>query len=300
MFGGFGDISASFAPLNDLWAYGTGETPTTGSTGTTANPTVGNPTTGTVQNGTNCSSAGIFRTQSDGDWGDKCNEGFATGCYRDANFARCFPTGLTVGCTCEQRSPTVCYNMQFSASTNIANYLPQLGAPGSLTQSYINPSNPPPISTNSGTFGGQVTALALSLGFSSCDPTFHSDCSALQDLVVCDKRCECLKRNSCRRNSGSCQNLRSVEASRNNVNTPDGKAIYANCEQYHGWTIGAIFAKASNVLGGCDTTCPPGNSDPTCDQSHLNSCVTFINQAFIFGKTLDDIASGTIFKKGSC
>jgi len=196
--------------------------------------------------------------------------------------------------------------MQFSSSGAIANYLPQLGAPGSLDQTYMNPSNPPPISTSSGTFGGQVTALALSLGFSLCDSKFHTDCSPLQDLFVCDTRCECQKRNNCKRNSGSCQNLRYAEdglsklISRNNVNTPDGKPIYPNCEQYHNWTIGAIFEKASDVLGGCDPACPNGNSDPTCDQSHLNSCLTFINQAFIFGKTLEDVSSGTIFKKLSC
>jgi len=252
-----------------------------------------------------CNQTGTFRTQSDGDWGDQCSEGFATGCYRDSMFAQCFPSGLSVGCSCASRTVQNCFNMQFSSSADISNYLPQLGAPGSLDQSYLNPSNPPPISTSSGNFGGQVTALALSLGFSSCDSNFHSDCTGLGDLFVCDRRCECQKRNSCQRNSGSCQNIRyaaddSVMISRNNVNTPDGKPIYPNCEQYYGWTISAIFQKASNVLGDCDSSCPPGNSDPTCDQSHLNSCLTFINQAFIFGKTLDDVSSGTIFKEGSC
>jgi len=66
----------------------TGTTGSTGSTGTTAFP---------------CSQNGNFRTQSDGDWGDKCSEGFATGCYRDAHFGSCFPSGLTVGCTCKKK-----------------------------------------------------------------------------------------------------------------------------------------------------------------------------------------------------
>jgi len=192
--------------------------------------------------------------------------------------------------------------MEFTSSANIANYLPQLGAPGSLDQSEINPSNPPPISTNSGTFGGQVVALALSIGFSSCHPGFHTNCMALEEIYVCDNRCEdCKKRNIC----NQCNNLRKAKddisvVTKNNVITPDGKPIYANCEQYYSWTISAIFEKASNVLGGCDLSCPPGNSDPNCDQVHLDSCVTFINQAFIFGKTLDDVASGTLFKKSPC
>jgi len=197
--------------------------------------------------------------------------------------------------------------MFFNSSTSISNYLPQLGAPGSLDHNYDNPSNPPPISTPSGTFGGQVTALALSIGFSVCDPTFQTDCMAFTDLYVCDRRCECQKRNNCRRNSiGSCQNLRYAEdgsaiiLSRNNVNSPDGKPLYSNCEQYYNWTIAEINQKANDVLGQCDPACLPGNSDPNCDQSHLNSCITFINQAFIFGKNLEDVASGTLFKKSSC
>jgi len=263
-------------------------------------------TTGTTGTTGACVQVGTFRTQSDGDWGDQCSQGFETGCYRDGHFQSCFPSGLNVGCNCPQNTSMPCYSMKFSSSAAIVNFLPQLGAAGSLNENYINPSNPPPISTSSGTFGGQVTALALSIGFSSCDTTFHTDCTALQNLFVCDRRCECTKRNNCKRNDvGNCQNVRyseegSVLMNRNNVNTPDGKPIYPNCESYYNWTIGSIFEKASNVLGGCDPSCPPGNSDPTCDQSHLNSCTTFINQAFIFGKTLDDVASGTLFKKNSC
>jgi hypothetical protein len=349
---------------------------------TTANPTTGtvsNPTTGTTHNpttGTTATTAttgstgttenpcvmanGTYRTQSEGDWGDSCALGFETGCYRDATFATCFPNGLTVGCPmCSQYGGGgACgLNLHFTSSAAIQNYLPQLGAPNMLDHDYVNPSNPPPISTASGNFGGQVTALALSLGFSACDNHFHTECASLGDLYVCDNRCEACKRNSdtCSRNTQvHCQfvNDRYLDDEEGTLNTKNndqstGKPQYPNCEAFFGMQISQIFQAASQTLGGCSNcaakreaqmadrnnqncvrnsacrknpnrntqTCSRNSSckknsdccccvdqstEPLCDPVVLNNCITLINQAFIFGKTLNDVDSGQLFKEQQC
>jgi hypothetical protein len=361
---------------------GTTQNPTTGTTGTTGST----GSTGTTENPC-VTSGGTYRTQSEGDWGDACSDGFDTGCYRDQHFGECFPDGLVVGCQCSQAggygnnnnvnhygisryggggggnvpSASNCGNsMLFTSSNAIQHYLPQLGAPNVLDHDYTNPSQPPPISTSSGNFGGQVTALALSLGFSNCDNHFHTECAALGDLYVCDNRCEACKRNSdsCNRNTQvHCQfvNDRNLDDEENeldaknnkNNNQATGKPQYPNCEAFFGMQISQIFEAANNALGGCgsctskrlamledrnnqncvrnsgckkdaarnnqgcsrNSSCKRNNNccccvdqsaDPLCDPIVLNACVALINQAFIFGKTLDDVDSGNLFKETQC
>jgi len=276
------------------------------------------------------SSGGTYHTQSEGDWGDSCASGFPEACYRDTNFASCFPSGVTVGCTSH-------FTIQLTSSLDVQNYLPQLGSPSVLTQSYVNP-NVQPISTTSGNFGSQVTALALSLGFESCDNLFHSECASLSNLYVCDNRClQCKRNNNCKRNSQS--NCRFVsrddmfeESARNNNN--DGTPSYPNCENFFNWQVKDIFNAANNLLGGCscqshalsreatgernsckrnsscrkksieqrnsDGCCVNQESNAQCDPVTLNACIAFINQAFIFGKTLNDVDSGNLFKESQC
>jgi len=275
--------------------------------------------------------SGTFHTQSEGDWGDKCSEGFQTGCYRDSNFASCFPDGLSVGCSCPSKKSGECLNLLFTSSTAVSNYLPQLGTPAPLDHSYVDPSNPPPISTAAGNFGGQVTALALTLGFESCDPTFHTACASVASLYICDNRCE-----SCKRNSNSCKrntvtncvfvNARNGDEDGQELEqrNSDGKPQYANCEAFYGQTVGQVFQTASNVLGGCapcskrmeerncvrnsgcrknpkrNSCCVDQSPDPSCDAVVLNDCIALINQAFIFGKTLNDVDSGLLFQGSPC
>jgi len=336
--------------------------------GTNATANGNSSTNGTIfhcpsnsTNGTSCDlnpATATYHTQSEGDWGDQCSEGFQTGCYRDDQFDSCFPNGLSVGCSCpEKRNGEGCDALFFTSSDAIQNYLPQLGAPAPLDQSYVDPSNPPPISTPAGNFGGQVTALALTLGFESCDATFHTACASVGDLFICDNRCEACRRNtaSCRRNTVvNCVfvNARNgdeddgyadLEYRNNAANNNDGKPQYANCEAFYGQTVSQIFQIASNVLGGCagcskrmedrnDQNCvrnsgckknPERNngsckrnngckknnnccccvdqsSNPYCDATVLNDCIALINQAFIFGKTLNDVASGHLFQSSPC
>jgi len=274
---------------------------------------------------------GTFHTQSEGDWGDKCSQGFQTGCYRDDNFASCFPNGLSVGCSCPSKKSGECLNLLFTSSDAVSNYLPQLGQPAVLDQSYVNPSNPPPISTPAGNFGGQVTALTLSLGFESCDPTFHTACASVGSLYICDNRCEACKRNSnsCKRNTATnCVYVNARNGDEGNAELEqrnnDGKPQYANCEAFYGQTVYQVFQTASNVLGGCapcskrteerncvrnsgcrknpkrNSCCVDQSSDPSCDPVVLNDCITLINQAFIFGKTLNDVDSGQLFQGSPC
>jgi len=241
------------------------------------------------------------------------------------------------------------FSIQLDTSSDVQNYLPQLGVPSILDQNYVNP-NVQPISTSSGNFGSQVTALALSLGFESCDPQFHSACASLADLYVCDTRCQqCKKNNNCKKNSGSsCQFVSSRDdfgeeyEVRNSDSSDDGTPVYANCENFLSWQVKDIFAAANSLLGGCSScagglsrntncvrnsackksaelrnnqncnskkNCKKNNSccccidqevNPQCDPITLNSCVALINQAFIFGQTLNQVDSGLLFSTTEC
>jgi len=238
-----------------------------------------------------CEEDGTYRTQSEGDWGDKCSEGFASGCFRDANFDRCFPDGLQLGCECvNPQKRTVCSGntLTFTSSSTVEGYLPQLGRPGPLDHSYVDPvNNNNPVSTSSGNFGGQLTALGVSIGFDNCLSDFGSDCGALQDLFICDTR-----QNECERTG----NKRTGCHKRTAYNPDDGKPEFANCRAYYGWTVNQVFEAANKALGGC---CDHSSEDPSCNPVMLNECVTFINQAFIFGKTLSEIPAG-IFSESQC
>lgn len=96
------------------------------------------------------------RTQTQGGWGANCNGG-NPGCLRDQYFASVFPNGLEVGI------PGVNgYSIFFSNSNAVRVFLPVGETPSSLPQDYTNPTSIP-----NGVFAGQVTALAISVGFSN-------------------------------------------------------------------------------------------------------------------------------------
>lgn len=111
---------------------------------------------------------GEFRTQTQGGWGTNCN-GNNPGCYRDANFANCFPNGLVVGCN---------NTLTLTSSAAVAALLPEGGPPSALSGNLIDPTNTGSVLT------GQIVALTLSVTFDQCDPNFGGSSTALGDLVI--------------------------------------------------------------------------------------------------------------------
>jgi hypothetical protein len=148
---------------------------------------------------------GIYRTQTQGGWSAVCH-GDNPGCIRDDNFDGAFPAGLTVGET---------FTIHLTTSAAVPDFLPEGGTPSVLTANHTDP-----VSTEAGVFGGQVVALAISLGFSDYGvPTFGD----LGSLVVPV-----------------------------GVHTPWGP--------FAGYTVREIFDLANVVLGGDSTVLPDGIS----------------------------------------
>lgn len=145
------------------------------------------------------------RTQTQGGWGGNCN-GNNPGCVRDANFAAVFPNGLTVGGD---------YTILFTTSAAVRNFLPAGGTGGVLTQNYNNPT-----STSAGVFAGQVTALAVSLGFSNAGVTGFCNLGALYYL----------------------------------------SAYHLDDNPFAGMTVQELFALANDVLGGDVSGLPFGTA----------------------------------------
>jgi len=115
---------------------------------------------------------GTYKTYTQAAWGsDVANT--AAGTYLAANFAAAFPTGATIG--------SVSINSaQFTTAPAVAAFLPQAGAPASLSRRYINPPdlmNP---------FAGEMLALTLNIGFDANDAAFSSGTAPLASLVVAD------------------------------------------------------------------------------------------------------------------
>lgn len=112
---------------------------------------------------------GDFRTQTQGGWGSNPNGGNPGG-FRDANFAAAFPTGLEIGIP-----GAAGFSARFTSGPAVNAYLPAGGKSGALTKDLVNPTT-----TSAGVFGGQVTALSLSVGFSDAGLTP----AGLGDLVL--------------------------------------------------------------------------------------------------------------------
>lgn len=121
---------------------------------------------------------GDFRTQTQGGWGSSCR-GSNPGCYRDAHFAACFPSGLVAGAASG-------HTATFTSSGSVEGFLPQGGPASALFQDHVDPT-----STEAGVLGGQVVALTLSVTFDQCDPGFGASPVGLRDLVVCDAASAC-------------------------------------------------------------------------------------------------------------
>ena len=102
-------------------------------------------------------------------------QGGKPGCYRDEHFAPCYPNGLVVG---DANKHTI----MFTTSAAVMNFLPDTKGPGSLSQDYTDP----PDNSQLGNLASQMTTLNLNVGFDSCDPSFSSAVSSLEDQVYCN------------------------------------------------------------------------------------------------------------------
>lgn len=109
-----------------------------------------------------------FVTYTQGGWGSTAH-GHNPGTVRDAYFSQVFSGGLTVGGG---------YTMKFTSSQAIKSYLQGGGTPDRLTHNYTNP-----VSSESGTFGVQMVALTLNVGFDEAGK-IGSNATQLKDLLI--------------------------------------------------------------------------------------------------------------------
>ena len=148
---------------------------------------------------------GIYRTQTQGGWGGDCH-GNNPACTRDTYFPTVFPTGLLVGGN---------FTILLTTSQAVADFLPATATPAMLTMNHVDTT-----ATESGVFGGQVIALAISIGFSDAGVPGFGDLGSLYIMT--------------------------------GVHTPFGP--------FTGYTVNEVFAIANIVLGGDMTALPDGIS----------------------------------------
>jgi hypothetical protein len=116
---------------------------------------------------------GQFRTQTQGGWGANPN-GNNPGVYLHANFTAAFPSGLSVGCSADG------YSIYYSSADAVTVFLPAGGTAGILTGNASDPAS----ASIKNVLIGQVTALALSVGFDEYDPNFGPATENLGNLLI--------------------------------------------------------------------------------------------------------------------
>jgi hypothetical protein len=116
---------------------------------------------------------GVFRTQSQGGWGSYPS-GNNSGTYLRSNFLAAFPSGLNIGCDENGHS------IHFSTAGAISKFLPASGFPGSLNADVVDPRN----GSIKNVLIGQVTALALNVGFDFYDADFSPAEEKLGNLTI--------------------------------------------------------------------------------------------------------------------
>ncbi len=118
-----------------------------------------------------CEDNCIYRTQTQGGWGSPGN-GNNPGVYRDANFATCFPNGLTIGCT---------RTLTLTSALAVKNFLPSGTTPKMLPvgAAIVDPGN-----SYKNVLAGQLVAAMLSVGFDACDPDFGASSGLLGNLTI--------------------------------------------------------------------------------------------------------------------
>jgi hypothetical protein len=118
------------------------------------------------------SDCGQFRTQSQGGWGVN-PVGENPGTYLRDHFAAVYPAGLSVGCSGG-------YSVYYSTASAITEFLPAGGTAMALTFNVTNPA----AKSIKNVLIGQVTALALNVGFDYADPNFGPAEENLANLVI--------------------------------------------------------------------------------------------------------------------
>jgi hypothetical protein len=119
------------------------------------------------------SDCGQFRTQTQGGWGAG-PAGGNPGTYLHAHFASAYPSGLTVGCESGG------FSVHYSSAGAITEFLPAGGSPSVLTAN----ANDPFAKSIKNVLIGQVTALALSVGFDYADPEFGQAEENLGNMII--------------------------------------------------------------------------------------------------------------------
>jgi len=302
-----------------------------------------------------CNVEDTYWTQTQDDWSQECNHSMPNfnqtlGCLRDQYFSTCFPNGLRIGCySCifalstnivlsnhtmnnqsitYQPDPSSCGRFVYlTSTTELRRILPSSGIPARLTASWRNP--PAGSSAGAGIILGQLTSLALSLGFLQCQSGFGRNCLNVGDLFVCDLRCSVLRasvfcssvvynnshpsvvENTLRKRSTTGIHILAdgsvpTRNERNNGSTMivEGASAYPNCEAYYGMTVNQIFNIASEALGSCGR-CGRANNTTIdvafrriCNVRVLNDCLTLINQAFRYGNATASVLQ--IFHSIAC
>jgi hypothetical protein len=106
-----------------------------------------------------------------GAWGDPASA--STGLV--ANFNRVYGGLLEVGLI-----GSAGFSMSFTFNSTVLSYLPAVGFVGALSTDHLNPT-----STESGLFGGEVTALRLNVDFSDAGITLGANEMPVGDLTIC-------------------------------------------------------------------------------------------------------------------
>src|SRR5436190_8776210 len=117
-------------------------------------------------------SCGQLRTQTQGGWGAPPH-GNNPASYLYSKFGLAFPGGLTVGCTSG-------HWVKYTSAAAITEFLPAGGTPAALAANATNPAD----KSIKNVWIGQVTALALSVGFDNYDPSFGAAGVHLGEMVI--------------------------------------------------------------------------------------------------------------------
>jgi hypothetical protein len=135
----------------------------------------------TVQKNSPPSLEGLYRTQTQEQWGGAASPGDAPG-YLVGHFQPVYPGGVTIGAT----NPG--FTARFTTAQAVMNFLPQNGPAIPLTGNRTNPTN------LSNGLAGETLALTLNVDFDDHDAAFSAGVDLLGDLVVADAASACFGR----------------------------------------------------------------------------------------------------------
>jgi hypothetical protein len=134
----------------------------------------------TIQENLPPSREGLYRTQTQEEWGGAPSPGDAQG-YLVGRFPGVYSTGVTIGAQGG-------FTARFMNALAVLNFLPQSGPAAPLTRNSTNPTN------LSNSLAGETLALTLNVDFDDRDPAFSLAVDSLGDLVVADATSPCFGR----------------------------------------------------------------------------------------------------------